>query len=232
MIFLSRDFKQIKINLDYLITYNITCLGIGRSCLLLRRFTSQVVSTPSKDLSLAWLALNPRSLSRIQPIIRYTFLYKGDSLYGFPLCLHSTNPPCFTLYHTFSILSTTFLFRRAIGLSPMGATVGFVCAQHYQQSFNYHRKRLNLFIILVLYCFFIVSIFKKFSFWSVQMESNHTLAQIVRRAFRYTIYLTSATPYYTLYRRFNMACTCDISTMALSSLHNFLFFLYKCAVML
>lgn len=61
-----------------------------------------------------------------------------------------------------------FLFRRAIGLSPIGATVGFVCAQHYQQSFNYHCKRLNLLISLILCCFFIVSIFKKFSFWSVQ----------------------------------------------------------------
>jgi len=82
-------------------------LGLGRSCLLLRKLISQVVSTPSKDLSLAWLALTvPYLLSRIQPIIRYRFLYKGDSLYSFPLRLpippvaHINLSMCLRFRHT------------------------------------------------------------------------------------------------------------------------------------
>ena len=54
----ARDFKQKLLFLDYLITFNITCSGSGRSCLLLRRLTSQVVSTPSANLFVAWLALH------------------------------------------------------------------------------------------------------------------------------------------------------------------------------
>ena len=78
----ARDFKQKLLFLDYLITFNITCSGSGRSCLLLRRLTSQVVSTLFLDLSKTQLALHvPQHFSRIQPLIRYTFLYKGDSSY-------------------------------------------------------------------------------------------------------------------------------------------------------
>ena len=91
MIFLSRDFKQIKINLDYLIAYNFTCLGIGRSCLLLRRLTSQVVSTPSKDLSLAWLALNFLIVSaEFNRLFDIHFCIKGT---------HSTAFPCVFPFH-------------------------------------------------------------------------------------------------------------------------------------
>ena len=66
--------------------------------LLLRRLTSQVVSTPSKDLSLAWLALTvPYLLSRIQPVLYNIFQYCGDSPFSFPRRLpippipHGTN---------------------------------------------------------------------------------------------------------------------------------------------
>ena len=91
MIFLSRDFKQIKINLDYLITYNFTCLGIGRSCLLLRRLTSQVVSTPSKDLSLAWLALNFLIVSaEFNRLFDIHFCIKGTHFTAFPCVCHFT----------------------------------------------------------------------------------------------------------------------------------------------
>ena len=107
MIFLSRDFKQIKINLDYLITYNFTCLGIGRSCLLLRRLTSQVVSTPSKDLSLAWLALNFLIVSaEFNRLFDIHFCIKGT---------HFTAFPCVCLFHHSSIsnllLHYTILFQ-------------------------------------------------------------------------------------------------------------------------
>ena len=102
MIFLSRDFKQIKINLDYLITYNFTCLGIGRSCLLLRRLTSQVVSTPSKDLSLAWLALNFLIVSaEFNRLFDIHFCIKGT---------HSTAFPCVFLFHHSAISNLLFYY--------------------------------------------------------------------------------------------------------------------------
>ena len=114
MIFLSRDFKQIKINLDYLITYNFTCLGIGRSCLLLRRLTSQVVSTPSKDLSLAWLALNFLIVSaEFNRLFDIHFCIKGT---------HFTAFPCVFLFHHSSISNLLFYInKRAF---PQSAHIG------------------------------------------------------------------------------------------------------------
>ena len=103
MILLSRDFKQIKINLDYLITYNLTCLGIGRSCLLLRRLTSQVVSTPSKDLSLAWLALNFLVVSaEFNRLFDIHFCIKGTHSTAFPCVFpfHHSAIFIFLLYYT------------------------------------------------------------------------------------------------------------------------------------
>ena len=75
------DFKQKLMFLDYLITFNITWSGSGRSSWLLSGLTTPVVSTRSLELSKASLALHvPQHFNRIQPLVRYVFLHKGDSL--------------------------------------------------------------------------------------------------------------------------------------------------------
>ena len=93
--------------LDYLFTFNFTWLGSGRSCLLLRRLTSQVVSTPSKDLSLAWLALNFLIVSaEFNRLFDIHFCIKGT---------HFTAFPCVYLFHHSAIsnllLYYTILFQ-------------------------------------------------------------------------------------------------------------------------
>lgn len=54
---------------DYLITLNMTCLGAGRSCLLLRTLwhlivSPQVVSAPSESVLPAWLRIAISPLNR------------------------------------------------------------------------------------------------------------------------------------------------------------------------
>lgn len=89
---LSRDFKQKTLFLDYLITFNFIWSGSGRSCLLLRRFTSQVVSTRSLNLSKASLALRvPFTSAEFNHLFDMHFYIKGTHLYQFSLV--SAIPP-------------------------------------------------------------------------------------------------------------------------------------------
>ena len=100
-------------NLDYLITYNFTWLGIGRSCLLLRRLTSQVVSTPSKDLSLAWLALNFLIVSaEFNRLFDIHFCIKGTHFSAFPcVCqFHHSSILKLLLYYTTNLLICQVFF--------------------------------------------------------------------------------------------------------------------------
>ena len=82
----ARDFKQKLLFLDYLITFNVTWSGSGRSSLLLRRLTSQVVSTPSLDLSKAWIALRAlNTLAEFNHLFDIHFCIKGTRLYQLSL---------------------------------------------------------------------------------------------------------------------------------------------------
>ena len=88
--------------------------GSGRSCLLLRRLTSQVVSTPSLGLPNAWLALRvPHTSAEFNHLFDTHFCVKGTPLYDSPLCLPI--PPQRHIFFHFSLVK--FSLNRDIIIS-------------------------------------------------------------------------------------------------------------------